>query len=117
MTRTRRIYNNPNLKKTIRNDLTKTDGKMFSEMSEGEMAEYLNDSLRNSISFKGFLFHPYASGLCMGRCPHCRDPTEDQKHLRKVRKREFQSLVKMELTSEEGVPEELPAELDGEKIE
>jgi hypothetical protein len=112
MTRTRRIYNKPNLKKTVRLDLTKVGTKPLSEMTEGEMASYVNDSLRNSISLKGFIYHPYASGLCMGHCQMCKDPNKDQKHIRKIRKQEFRKLLKSELEYKEEIPEEQLLNLD-----
>ncbi len=113
MTRTKRIYNNPNLKKTKRIDLTKVTGKALRDMSEGEMATYFNDPLRNSISETGFLYHPYASGLCMGHCHSCRDPSKDQKHQRKIRKQEFKKMLDEELSGVE-LTEDALVELNSE---
>jgi len=114
MTRTKRIYNNPNLKKTVRNDITKPQAPLFKDMTESEMAAWVNDSLRNSIQFHGFLYHPYKSGLCMGRCPHCRNPDEDQKHIRKIRKREFRKVIDEEISCVESSETALFKELDAE---
>ena len=58
---------------------------------------WIKNPLRNSVHEYGFLYHPYASGLCMGRCPMCRDHTKDTRLKRKERKAEFRSILKMEV--------------------
>lgn len=112
MTRTRRIYNNPRLKKTKRKVLV-YDGanKTFKTMTNEEMRAYVTDSLRNAVAETGFIYHPYASGLCMGHCHFCRDPTKDQKRLRKLRKADFRHELVKELTSES------PVEFDEDGID
>lgn len=103
MTRTLRIYNNPRLKKTKRKVLG--DGgeyPSFKTMTDEEMRAYTTDSLRNSVKEEGFIYHPYMP-VCMGHCHFCRDPTQDQKHLRKIRKAEFRHELKTELSSESPV--------------
>ena len=99
MARTRRIYNKLTMKKTLRNDITREFGeKPWGDMTKDEQKAWVSSPLRNAVQVKGFIYHPYASGLCMGNCPHCRDPTKDQRHLRKIRKREFRHDLVQELT-------------------
>lgn len=98
MTRTRRIYNKLTMKKTLRNDISKPEGgKWWDEMTPEEKKEYIMNPLRNSVQKRGFIYHPYASGLCMGHCPFCRDRNKDQKHLRKLKKAEFRNQLREEL--------------------
>jgi hypothetical protein len=66
------------------------------------LAEFINNPLRNSIHSYGLMYHPYAQ-LCMGRCPMCRDPKLDQKHLRKIKKSEFKQMLTDELEKEDKI--------------
>jgi hypothetical protein len=74
-------------------------------MTPDEQRVYITSSLRNAVQHKGFLYHPYLSGLCMGNCPNCKDHTKDQKHLRKAKKAEFRKTVETELTAPEYEPD------------
>ncbi|NOR84535.1 hypothetical protein GQ473_00310 [archaeon] len=65
MTRTRRIYNNPNLKKTPR-----------SHIDEGEY-------IPRGIPFTR------RSWICMGMCRGCRDPEKDPRAIRNKMKSQF----------------------------
>ena len=100
ITRTRRIYNNPRLKKTKRINLLPVQIPLQS-MTVEEQKAFVRDSLRNSISISGFFYHPYASGLCMGNCHYCRDHGLDQKHLRKSKKAEFRKVIESELSTDD----------------
>ena len=103
MTRTKRIYNKPNLKKAHRIDLTDTSFPPNRMTLQGQVeAGVINSSLRNSIHEYGFLYHPYAQ-MCMGRCPMCRDAKKDQKYIRKTRKSEFKQMIKEEMQKEEDI--------------
>lgn len=76
MSRTKRIYNNPRLKKTQRYNL-----------DDGEIHMIV-----------GF---PYTrrSYICMGRCKMCRDPNRDQRLVRKRKKQQFRFELKIELAN------------------
>lgn len=91
MTRTRRIYNKPRLKKAHRYILHDFLG-LKEQVETGE----INNPLRNAVHQYGFMYHPYAQ-LCMGRCARCRDQTQNQKRLRKIRKMEFRHVLPLEL--------------------
>ena len=85
MSRTRRIYNRI-IKKAHRINLLKQPGMSLEKQVEtGE----INNPLRNSIHQYGLVYHPFASWLCMGKCPCCRNHDLDPRHQRKVRQREF----------------------------
>jgi hypothetical protein len=102
MTRTRRIYNRRHIKHTKRYDLTQPTGLIFRKATQEEMSEYLTNPLRNSVKEQGFIYHPYASGLCMGHCAHCKNHALDQRRLRKAKKAAFEKEVKDELSATEG---------------
>ena len=106
MTRTKRIYNKPNLKKTHRIDLT--DNSISNRLSLKKQLENgtLNHSLRNAIHDYGFLYHPYAQ-ICMGNCSMCRDAKQDQKYIRKARKSEFQQILKEEMQKEQDINDDV----------
>ena len=74
MSRTRRIYNNPNLKKAARYNLD--DGEIH---------------ICHGI--------PYTrrSWICMGNCPMCRDPKREPKLIRKQNKEQFRFQLKFGL--------------------
>jgi hypothetical protein len=99
MTRTKRIYNKPNLKKAHRIDLTDNPYNRMGLKKQVETG-VINSSLRNSIHEYGFLYHPYAQ-MCMGNCPMCRDAKKDQKYMRKTRKSEFKQILKEEMQKED----------------
>jgi len=85
MSRTRRIYNRI-IKKAHRiNLLTQPGMSLEKQVETGE----INNPLRNSIHQYGLVYHPFASWLCMGKCPCCRNHDLDPRHQRKVRQREF----------------------------
>ena len=88
MTDTQRIYNRF-IKKCHRNDL---DDGIITDIREINV----HDSLRNAIHKYGFPFVKFGE-LCMGKCKACRNRKLDQKYQRKVRNREFQQIVKLEL--------------------
>lgn len=110
MTRTKRIYNKPNLKKTHRIDLT---NNTYTRMSLEVQVEtgVINSSLRNSVHEYGFLYHPYAQ-VCMGNCPMCRDAKKDQKYIRKARKSEFQQILKKEMQKERDINDDIDGTLE-----
>ena len=92
MTRTRRIYNRK-IKKCHRVDLQTSAPQDLKKLVEtGE----INNPLKFAVHQYGFAYHPYHR-LCMGKCPCCRDHTKDQRHQRKIRKRDFVRFVSMEL--------------------
>ena len=97
MTHTRRIYNKRRLKHTHRYNV----GDFLGLEKQVETGE-INNPLRNSVHQYGFMYHPYAQ-LCMGRCARCRDHTQNQKRLRKIRKQEFRHVLPLELNN--GLPE------------
>jgi len=105
MTRTKRIYNKPNLKKTHRIDLTKNTYSSMSLEVQEELG-ILNSSLRYAVHDYGFLYHPYAQ-ICMGNCSMCRDAKKDQKHIRKARKSEFQQIIKEEMKKEQDINDDV----------
>lgn len=76
MTHTKRIYNNPNLKKTPR-----------SHIDEGE---YIPRGIP-------LTYHSY---ICMGRCRMCRNPTREPRLLRKQRKEQFRWQLRYELNNQ-----------------
>ena len=98
MTHTIRIYNR-RIKKAQRNNIYRQEEKGWGEMTETEQRDYINSPLLNSISSHGLIYHPYLQ-CCMGHCPHCRDPTLDQRHQRKIRKREFARILALEMSTE-----------------
>jgi hypothetical protein len=102
MTRTKRIYNKPNLKKAHRIDLSITDIPNRLTLKEQVETGVINSSLRNSVHEYGFLYHPYAQ-MCMGNCPMCRNAKKDQKYIRKARKSEFQQMLKEEMQKEQDI--------------
>ena len=76
MSRTRRIYNNPNLKKTPR-----------SHIDEDEY-------IPRGIPFTR------RSWICMGKCPMCRDPEREPRVIRKKNAEELRFMLKQELNEE-----------------
>lgn len=76
MSHTRRIYNNPRLKKAQRFNLD--DGKMH--------------------MFVGIPL-TIRSWICMGRCPMCKDHNRDSRLIRKRTKEQFRFELKSELES------------------
>lgn len=98
MTRTVRIYNR-RIKKAQRNNIYHPEENGWGEMTETEQRDYINSPLLNSVSSHGLVYHPYLQ-CCMGHCPHCRDPTLDQRHQRKIRKREFMRILPQEMSTE-----------------
>lgn len=75
MSHTKRIYNNPRLKKAQRYNID--DGNIHP-----------------------IIGIPYTrrSWICMGRCPMCRDPNREPKLIRKRAKEQFRLELKNELT-------------------
>lgn len=88
MSDTIRIYNRK-VKKAHRIDLSKPRMGLKEQVETGE----IRNPLRNAVHDYGLVYHPYASWLCMGHCPMCRDHDKDQRRLRKVRKREFMNIL------------------------
>jgi len=78
MSRTRRIYNNPRLKKTQR---FYWDAPEIVDERGGVIIP-----INNVIV--GFPYTKYRQ-LCMGRCSMCRDAKKEQRTLRKQRKEQF----------------------------
>jgi len=78
MSRTRRIYNNPRLKKTKR---YYWDAPEIIDERGGVIIP-----INNVIV--GFPYTKYKQ-LCMGRCSMCRDANKEQRKLRKQRKEQF----------------------------
>lgn len=76
MSRTRRIYNNPRLKKAQRFNL-----------DDGDIHIWIGI--------------PYTrkSYICMGRCSMCRDPNREPRLIRKRKKEQFRFDFKNELNS------------------
>ena len=70
MSRTRRIYNNPNLKKTVRFNIDK------------------NEHYNGGIPFTK------RSWICMGKCAMCRDPEKEPKGIRRKLKNELRYELK-----------------------
>ncbi len=73
MSHTRRIYNNPRLKKAQRFNL-----------DDGEMHLFVGIPLTRR------------SYICMGRCPMCRDPNKEPRLIRKRSKEQFRLDLKNE---------------------
>lgn len=73
MSHTRRIYNNPRLKKAQRFNL-----------DDGEMHLFVGIPLTKR------------SYICMGRCPMCRDPNREPRLIRKRTKEQFRFDLKNE---------------------
>ncbi len=87
MSHTRRIYNNPKLKKAQR--------------FNWDALPIINDigiKINNRI-----IGIPYTrrSWICMGRCPMCRDPNREPRLIRKRRKEQFRWELKSELESDQ----------------
>ena len=95
MTRTIRIYNR-RIKKAHRINLLNLILDFKEQVETGE----INNPLRNSVHHYGFVYHPWASWLCMGHCNSCRDHSLDQRHQRKIRKREFARILPQEMSTE-----------------
>jgi len=74
MTRTRRIYNNPRLKKTPRVNIDDGDDTNW----------YAGIPLT------------YQSWICMGHCPICRNPEKEPKLLRRKNKDLLRLLIRLE---------------------
>lgn len=70
MSRTKRIYNNPNLKKTVRFNIDE------------------NEHYNGGIPFTK------RSRICMGECPMCRDPKKEPKVVRRKNKNELRFELK-----------------------
>jgi len=80
MSHTKRIYNNPKLKKVQRYNV--------------------DDGLPHVIVGIPYTFR---SWICMGHCHSCRDQTKDQKRLRKQRKEQFRFDLKKEVLMNENI--------------
>ena len=85
MSHTKRIYNNPKLKKTHRH---------YWDAPEIIDERGANIPINNVIY--GFPYTKYKQ-LCMGRCKMCRDHNKEQRKLRKQRKSQFRLQLKEEL--------------------
>lgn len=80
MSHTKRIYNKK-IRKCHRINLNDNTVKNIKEID-------FRNSLWNSIHEYGLVYHPFRQ-LCMGHCSGCKDHSRDQKHLRKIRARDF----------------------------
>ena len=84
MTHTKRIYNNPNIKKAQRYLATPNEIQIHPIIR------------MQSDRMIGIPYTRYSS-ICMGRCPACRDHTKEQRLLRKQRKEQFRLQLRNEL--------------------
>ena len=89
MSDTLRIYNRINLKKTPRYNL-----------DDPRFTGNLKDVVEKGLVIPHQVGFPltYRSWICMGHCPMCRNHDLDQRHLRKVRKREFARILPEEMS-------------------
>ena len=83
MTRTIRIYNNPNLKKTPRYNLDEINKKF---LETGEVSHITNTGI------------PFTkkSWICVGNCKYCKDPSNSTKQRRLSYKNELLLQLKEE---------------------
>ena len=88
MSNTIRIYNRKNLKKTPRYNL---DDPRFT----GDLQEMVEKKLISPHQVGMPLTR--RSYICMGNCSGCKDHSQDQKHQRKIREREFARVLPMEM--------------------
>lgn len=95
MSGTIRIYNRV-IKKCHRDNLDDGIARHIKDMD-------FSSSLRNAIHHYGFPFIKFGQ-ICMGKCKACRNRKLDQKYQRKIRNREFQQIVKLELRKSPFLP-------------
>ncbi len=81
MSHTKRIYNNPNLKKTQIVNLDDGNGE---RNGEGKLHMFVGIPLTRR------------SWICMGRCKMCRDHNREPRLIRKILKEQFRFDIKME---------------------
>ncbi len=85
MTRTMRIYNNPNIKKAQRYNLDDMN----------DIHPLLGIHINQQVGI------PYTrqSWICMGKCKMCRDKNKEPKLIRKRNKEQFRFELKLEMCS------------------